>query len=130
MGGRNILLTNHKNPLNSKNEQNYPNIMDKLTKLSQAIRLGATFHPQCFGTLFTYQRVHNCSQLLEHPLIIEASCAIGAASEALMINGRIKSEFKKRFNISEILFNEIVSKNDIERLTREQIADWLEEQGY
>ncbi len=104
--------------------------MDKITKLSQAIRLGATFRPQCFGALFTYQKVHNCSHTLVHPLITEGSCAIGAAVEAPMLKGQIKEGIKKRFNISEDMFNQIVIMNDKERFTREQIADWLEEQGY
>lgn len=49
--------------------------MDKITKLSQAIRLGATFRPQCHGGLFRPKET-------QHGTVL-ASCAVGAAIEAL-----------------------------------------------
>ncbi len=94
---------------------------DKFKKLSQAIRLGATFHPQCI----TYYRVKD----MEGKTI--ATCALGAAMEALGPRSVGKSNIMERFpEISNNLCDEIIKRNDRLYQTREQIADWLESQGY
>lgn len=96
---------------------------DKLRTFSQAIRLGASFRPQAFGIMFDADG---------------GSCAIGAAYEAVTgiggfeQNGRateIYKELEKRFPGSERIGHSIVIFNDGTKFTREQIADWVEEQG-
>lgn len=96
--------------------------MDKITKLSQAIRLGATFHPQCHRSFFLrngFGEVFN-------------SCALGAAWLALGYDpdraADAFTELRERFNIPVMLLGEITVKNDT-GLTRESIADWLEKKG-
>jgi len=95
--------------------------MDKISKLSQAIRLGATFRPQCKKAFFG--KVNG--QI--------GSCAFGAAHEALtgeakVPRGRMASKIMERFGVSNEIGEAIVNRNDAGE-TREQIADWLEEQG-
>lgn len=110
--------------------------MDKLTKLSDAILLGATFKPQGYlYESFIYTKTK--------------SCALGAAADALGLElGEDRSrEFAKRFpvldnelpyNNSQIykdaekhygqyvtLNNVIWLLNDIYRWSREKIAHWL-----
>lgn len=95
---------------------------DKIKKLSQAIRLGATFRPQCWGSYFA----------LKDGKITE-SCAIGAAGEALfgesaaqpLLGGAVM----ERLGLSQNIIRQVVCLNDTGD-TREQIADWLEAQGY
>jgi hypothetical protein len=103
---------------------------DKIKTLSAAIRLGATFRPQCYGSMFEHGK----------------SCALGAAAEALGIPTHSSREFidgiRPRFgepipvtcpmggcsfhwNHEEVA----VHLNDDHMWTREQIADWLEGQG-
>ena len=88
-------------------------------KLSEAIRIGARIRPQCVGAFFRNG----------------ASCAWGAAWEGA------GGEYNQRLFIEEImkkfpafeslgeLRKDIADKNDGGD-TREQIADWLEAQGY
>jgi len=93
----------------------------QITKLSQAIRIGAKLRPQGFGQLWDGH----------------GTCALGAAIEAIWGEGSIYSmpdgsrsyddirllfPFADRLNIDEL--------NDKQRLTREQIADKLEAMGY
>ncbi len=98
---------------------------DKLTKLSQAIRLGATFHPQCFGTMWNrdYSTFSG----------VFATCAVGAAIKAInpdcMNCVEAQDELCERFNIEIGMIFKIAYKNDTEKMSREQIADWLEQQG-
>lgn len=93
--------------------------MDKITKLSQAIRLGSTFRPQAFGGLY----------------VAGGSCALGAAAEALHIKcGSLSSKAAKaiikRFpKVPFTTLQLVIQLNDRMRLSREQIADWLENQG-
>jgi hypothetical protein len=97
---------------------------DKIKKLSDAIRLGATFRPQCRRTLFD----------------LGSSCAIGAAYEALTginttegynlsTSPSVEGLLARRFGVSMELLDEVIGWNDHERLTREQIADRLEAKG-
>lgn len=102
--------------------------MDKLTKLSDAIRLGASFRPQCRGRLFLQQgnEIH--------------SCAIGAALEAYGVTAH---EFlldpntlptMRRLGMlvegdcASSLFKDIARRNDSGQ-TREEIAEWLSAKG-
>lgn len=94
-------------------------------KLSEAIRIGAKFRPQCTGDMF----------------VGGGSCALGAAFEAL--TGRTDYYSSDVLPITRYwpslgreggfpgeLMNEITDRNDSGEYTREQIADWLEAQGY
>lgn len=101
--------------------------MDKIKKLSQAIRLGATFRPKATNFFFIDSR----------------SCAQGAAFEAITGDAtevvsqadkeRIQQTLKARFNVTQDLLNEVAYRNNGSKgkpeQTREQIADWLEAQG-
>lgn len=91
--------------------------MDKIQKLSQAIRLGATFRPQCNGSYFNNGR----------------SCAIGAAYEAItgltdVEDGIVGRVLNTRFQLPENMLSRVVFRNDCGE-TREEISDWLEGQG-
>jgi len=107
---------------------------DKLKTLSQAIRLGATFRPQCRGTL-----------LDSHG----RTCALGAAVEA--IKGDVseshlgESALAERFGlamrgqercpvcdekpVAGSICDVVAHLNDDHEWTREAIADWLEGRG-
>ena len=97
--------------------------MDKITKLSDAIRLGATFRPQCKVMLFNRGK----------------SCALGAAAEALGYTWA--EELKARFpdlgrpmkhpmgERARNLWDIISDLNDNHDWTREQISSWLAAQG-
>lgn len=94
-------------------------------KLSAAIREGAKLRKQVRGAPF------------EHG----GSCAIGAAAEAL---GMQYSSFPAVWTIDAVafirqrlqqhipheVFERVYTMNDGEEQTREQVADWLESQGY
>lgn len=77
-------------------------------RLSEAIRLGAMLHPQCFCGFATFDVTQNK---------ITATCALGAAWEA---------GYRKQIPVRLVLG--IMTKNDIERLSREEIADWVASQ--
>ena len=107
---------------------------DKIKTLSQAIRLGATFRPQCRFTLF---KNNDQGQL--------ASCAFGAAYEALtgytsenhetwLYPHRHPTEVvRERFNLAPSTVYEVIERNNGTNghapQSREEIADWLESQG-
>lgn len=95
-------------------------------KLSEAIREGAKLRPQCRENYFSD----------------EGSCALGAAMEA--ITGSASRSAMSVCDLSDKylthfdhpasdrraeLFTIIVQLNDDFRWTREQIADWVAEQG-
>lgn len=87
----------------------------KITKLSEAIRIGARLRPQCTAVFFSDG----------------ASCAIGAAMEATGIaygDTPNTGELHKLFPALDEFAMSIYAKND-DGWTREQIADWLEKQG-
>lgn len=93
---------------------------DKIKKLSDAIRLGATFRPQCTERYFKGK----------------GSCALGAAAEAVGISSPIGGKLYARFpelHCVELngraLWSKITQLND-SGSTREQIADWLASIGY
>lgn len=90
---------------------------DKIKTLSQAIRLGATFRPQCKLAFFKDG----------------ASCALGAALEALGFASEFANDgatvwLWRRFNIKLNDLNNVARLNDA-GWTREAIASWLEAQG-
>ena len=88
----------------------------KVMKLSKAIRIGARIRPQGFGAYFHVGR----------------SCALGAAFEGM--KGRPANSIGRliwdELGISPRLHDRIVDLNDAQHWTREQIADWLEAEGY
>lgn len=101
---------------------------DKIKKLSQAIRLGATFRPQCTNGAFEYKDGKTVG-----------SCALGAAYEAVFgIHYKLEPHrditfaplFERFPEVPNHLVPEIARRNDWMGHTREQIADWLEAQGY
>jgi hypothetical protein len=89
--------------------------------LSEAIRLGAMLGPQAFDGAF----------------VGESHCALGGAALALGFAG--KRDYTGEFAINYLcaIFPSIAAglgcsiaiKNDVRRMTREQIADWLVESG-
>ncbi len=111
---------------------------DKIKKLSDAIKLGSTFRPQCKDTFFKDG----------------ASCAIGAAIEAVGIPPTFDRKlFAKTINerwpeVKEMCFcpecgeghdsattscsvyATIAVLNNEHGWTRERIADWLTSKGY
>lgn len=97
--------------------------MDKLTKLSQAIRLGATFRPQCVRASGTVGKNGE----------LESTCALGAAMEAIGVSPLDTSilplDALARFKLEPFVCGAIILRNDLLGWTREQIADWLEQQG-
>jgi hypothetical protein len=95
------------------------------TKLSQAIRIGASKTPWCKGSYY-----HN-----------GATCAFGAAAVGFGASGE-KEIYARAGDLHSNLtsdaggafirahgYNDIASMND-KGMTREKIADWLESQGY
>ena len=93
---------------------------EEITKLSEAIRIGSKKRPQCTGDYFVEGR----------------SCAIGAAWEAMGLLGKRKPSFSSTGTVSAMGFTvpddiviEAFNMNDSGK-TREQVADWLESQGY
>lgn len=106
--------------------------MDKITKLSQAIRLGATFRPQGHGEYFADGNSCAIGAALE-------ACGWGPDEESAEPHGALKEALLKRFGfvtgipgeglgIYSQLWADIYKRND-DGETREQIADWLEAQG-
>jgi len=109
---------------------------DKITRLSQAIRLGATFHPQCFGSVCVRGPQNN---------IVE-TCALGAAAEAVFGESVFRecfgSELIDRLYYRFQFLNSpmgldrptwaqwIATRNDKDKWSREKIADELEAGGY
>jgi hypothetical protein len=87
-------------------------------KLSEAMRIGARLRPQGFTA----------------GLVREGdgtSCALQAAAEGK--TGRFlvwTNECARALGIEEWLMEKIYFLNDVERWSRERIADWLESQGY
>ena len=97
----------------------------KTLKLSEAIRIGARIRPQGFFALFEEGR--SCALGAAYEAVTAATCdphdyiAVDQAFGRLLYGtwlGRVT------------LLDTVASMNDRERLTREQIADWLEARGY
>lgn len=102
--------------------------MDKIKKLSEAMRLGATFGHQCYGTYFSENH---------------SSCALGAVIKATGIRGGLAliQRFPELCHYNYKIFcgfpkngrtlrEYIVYLNDTVGLSREEIAEWLESNNY
>ncbi len=95
-------------------------------RLSDAIRLGAMLHPQCFGALNV--------MALETQRVLR-TCALGAAEEAgydtsplrenLFLEARAQCPAGCMLTGQTWLRDTITHLNDDHRWTREQIADWV-----
>jgi len=85
-------------------------------KLSEAIRIGARMRPQCRGTFFREG----------------GSCALGAAVEAKEGHPTLNFDqnWESYFGAPMKIMEEVTWMNDRSNFSREQIADWLEAQGY
>lgn len=96
--------------------------MDKITKLSQAIRYGCTFIKDYRISWTSYD--NNCG------------CAIGTAYLAVINReGRpgernIVEEVANRFGVPFAIIQQVSCKHYNGELTREQCADYLEKLGY
>jgi hypothetical protein len=93
-------------------------------KLSEAIRLGALLHPQCFGTLYQIDGP-------EEDAAIVASCALGAAEQAgyrwwAAYGDRRSQPCPDGCALHSAMAGMIQHLNDKHRWTRERIADWVE----
>lgn len=98
--------------------------------LSAAIRLGAMLHPQCFGRIAIY----GYTQATELPQIV-ATCALGAAWAAIGCDERTPAEWERFLrewaacpHCTRVapLTAMITHLNDIHRLSREAIADFVQ----
>ena len=95
----------------------------KTLKLSEAIRIGARMAGPYMGDYF--DEAGN-------------ACALGAAVLATVGKKHFESWggreaynfFRKEFGVDGFVLGSVASKNDSGRYSREQIADWLESQGY
>lgn len=96
--------------------------MDKIKKLSDAGRLGATFREQCFGSLS----------------IGGKTCFLGGALEAigftipairLMTVAESSRLIVERFGVTHADVEEVMDRNDRCQQSREKIADWLASMG-
>ena len=85
-------------------------------KLSQAIRIGAKLRPQCVGGMF----------------VDGGSCAIGAAYEGL--TGKTGAGTRREYLVvvnhyGQAVLDMVWRMNDLEEMTREDIAHHLEARG-
>lgn len=96
--------------------------MDKNIPLSQLIRLGAKQTAQCRHRYFEKET--------------NSACALGAAyigkfvefPNKVLLGTSIRELIAP--NTPEHIITQIVNLNDDKELSREQIADWLEQRGY
>lgn len=103
--------------------------MDKIKTLSQAIRFGSKLLPQAKGCTFDKD---------DEEKSVISSCALGAAFHAFHpVDFDLKTVdffvivkfLEVRVNLDLTLSDAIIKRNDKLGHSREQIADWLEEQG-
>lgn len=122
------------------NREVKPSVPAKPMKISEAMRLGAALRPQCHKAWF--KRVRDAKGRYAG----YGSCAMAAAYEAA--TGFGPKQFRKRqhmgdgfaqwwnshfeFGSSEPhrIHRQVLHMNDVQRCSREQIADWVESQGY
>ena len=105
-------------------------------RLSEAIRLGAMLHPQCFGALYEYRPGPadvTANQQLPRRVWrtrgVMKSCALGAALMAGYSDEFEKESIKRRCpacRAPDCLTHTISHLNDRHRWTREAIADWVQ----
>lgn len=92
----------------------------EISRLSQAIRVGAKLRGQCRHALFDQGR----------------SCALGAAYEALTGNtepvgtANVAWFLERKFRVPMPVLVQVTDYNDGLFWSRERIAEWLEAQGY
>ncbi len=88
-------------------------------RLSDAIRLGAMLHPQCFEVMYT----------LDDHFEITATCAVGAAIQAgytfAYLLGGQRMACPACGHYDEPIVGIIQHLNDAHRWTRERIAAWV-----
>lgn len=103
-------------------------ITEAPAKMSEAIREGAKLRPKCTGGFFMLVRT------LRHPIRGElGSCALGAAGEYAF--GHTKGgadwfiEVPRFFGVPSHITSMAWQMND-QGESREEVADWLEAQGY
>ena len=83
--------------------------MNPYIRLAEAIERGAKLRPQSiFG-----------------PFTNGFSCAMGAAYEAMTGGTDIEGYTRFNFGVSSSVVYSIICKNDYQRMTREEIAQWL-----
>lgn len=104
--------------------------MDDKRKLSEWIREGAKLRPMIYGDFFgTYD---------DGERFVLGSCSLGAAFEAATGNTPDIDFFAFCEEMEDLviampdedLLDSISARNDTTDYTREQIADWLEAEGY
>lgn len=87
----------------------------KTLKLSEAIRIGSRIRPQAIGRYF----------------LNGGSCALGAAAEAVRLDGEFCiANIRRRFELPYSIIRMVLMWNDWDRMPREKIADELEKIGY
>ena len=96
---------------------------DKITKLSDAIRLGATFRPQCRRGTTDFDRRTSCALMAAHEAVFHQT------PEEFLRGCRTFEPLADRFGLPSGIVNQVALRNDRDGHTREQIADWLEGQG-
>lgn len=103
-------------------------------KLSELIREGAKLRPQCSGAFFVERMYPSVGDEL-----VTGSCALGAAYEAATGMANTDLDSVDLFNEQmdeycelppDAILDAVVDLNDNEGDTREEIADWLEREGY
>lgn len=97
-------------------------------KLSEAIRLGAMLHPQCFGSMNRWRDGGDLPSAVGDDEVI-ATCALGAAEAAgypdtfsVSSSDMVCPECPQWTNGLEQV---VAHLNDRHRWTRERIADWV-----
>ncbi len=95
--------------------------MDKITKLSQAIRYGSTFIGEAHWFGVARKGKEGC-------------CPIGTAFVACVTDqGKgewLENAVARRFNVPLEIVHKVSCDHMTGRFTRAQAADWLEAQGY
>lgn len=96
--------------------------MDKLTKLSEAIRYGSTYIPegQCFGV--RHQKYGACA-------VGTAYLAAGLPEGACGFE-EIIERLAERFGVPDNVVAQVSTMHFCKQRTRAECADWLEAQGY
>lgn len=109
--------------------------MDKITKLSQAIRLGASFTEPCSGNYFQWGVDTDDTEAQAR---VVRTCALGAAylgiggdpeALGLQLHDALKRILRQRFGVKPRVLEDIIFLNDTIGLAREDIASHLEKKG-
>jgi hypothetical protein len=114
-------------------------------KLSEAIRAGAKLHPQGFEDFFTYdeetKELHTCSLGAAVEFVSKERGYEGDGSlwidqilkdewGDILFNCYLDDDIGEEIEEDSEVYDGIVHRNDKDRMTREQIADWVEVLGY